>query len=142
MLNATGVVLHTNLGRAPLAARRVARVRRGGRGYSNLEYDLESGERGSRYAPLRRAAARAHRRRGRAGGQQLRGARCCWCSPRWRAGREAVVSRGELVEIGGGFRIPDVMRAVRRRAGARSGTTNRTRRADYAAALSARTRRC
>ncbi len=131
--NATGVVLHTNLGRAPLAPEAVARMAAVARGYSNLEYDLDEGERGSRYAPVIGLLT------------QLTGAEdalvvnnCAGAAllalASLAAGRECVVSRGELVEIGGGFRVPDVMR----QSGAKLvevGTTNRTRLSDYAAAL-------
>lgn len=133
VLNATGVVLHTNLGRAPLAPEAVARVAAVARGYSNLEYDLDEGERGSRYAPVVELLT------------QLTGAEdalvvnnCAGAAllvlATLASGREAIVSRGELVEIGGGFRVPDVMR----QSGARLvevGTTNRTRRSDYESAL-------
>lgn len=137
VLNATGVVLHTNLGRAPLAPEAVARVAAVARGYSNLEYDLDEGERGSRYAPVVELLT------------QLTGAEdalvvnnCAGAAllvlATLAAGREAIVSRGELVEIGGGFRVPDVMA----QSGARLvevGTTNRTRRSDYESALTADT---
>ncbi len=133
VLNATGVVLHTNLGRAPLAPSAVERVREIAASYSNLEFDLDEGERGSRYAPvvelLREltGAEEAVVVNNNAAAVLLVLAALC-------QGREAVVSRGELVEIGGGFRIPDVMR----QSGAllvEIGTTNRTRLADYAQAL-------
>ncbi len=133
VLNATGVVLHTNLGRAPLAAAVAERVREIAASYSNLEFDLDEGERGSRYAPvvelLREltGADDAVVVNNNAAAVLLVLAALC-------QGREAIVSRGELVEIGGGFRIPDVMR----QSGAlliEVGTTNRTRLADYAEAL-------
>ncbi|WP_163989238.1 L-seryl-tRNA(Sec) selenium transferase [Pyxidicoccus caerfyrddinensis] len=133
VLNATGVVLHTNLGRAPLAPEAVARVASVARGYSNLEYDLDEGERGSRYAPLiglLRALTGAE--------DALVVNNCAGAAllvlAALASGRECIVSRGELVEIGGGFRVPDVMR----QSGAKLvevGTTNRTRRADYAGAV-------
>lgn len=133
VLNATGVVLHTNLGRAPLAPEAVARVAEVSRGYSNLEYDLDEGERGSRYAPvvgLLRTLTGAE--------DALVVNNCAGAAllvlAALAAGRECVVSRGELVEIGGGFRVPDVMR----QSGAKLvevGTTNRTRRSDYEGAL-------
>ncbi|NPC82845.1 L-seryl-tRNA(Sec) selenium transferase, partial [Pyxidicoccus fallax] len=133
VLNATGVVLHTNLGRAPLAAEAVARVAAVARGYSNLEYDLDEGERGSRYAPvvgLLRSLTGAE--------DALVVNNCAGAAllvlAALAAGREGVVSRGELVEIGGGFRVPDVMR----QSGAKLvevGTTNRTRLSDYASAV-------
>ncbi|RKG87506.1 L-seryl-tRNA(Sec) selenium transferase [Corallococcus terminator] len=134
VLNATGVVLHTNLGRAPLAPEAVERVVAVARGYSNLEYDLDEGERGSRYAPLvgllrmLTGAEDAIVVNNCAGAVLLVLAALA-------SGRECVVSRGELVEIGGGFRIPDVMRQSGTKL-VEVGTTNRTRRADYANALS------
>lgn len=137
VINATGVVLHTNLGRAPLAPEAVARMAEVARGYSNLEYDLDEGERGSRYAPLvgllksLTGAEDALVVNNCAGAVLLVLSALC-------AGREGIVSRGELVEIGGGFRMPDVMR----QSGARLvevGTTNRTRLSDYEAALTPET---
>ncbi|NPD26786.1 L-seryl-tRNA(Sec) selenium transferase [Corallococcus exiguus] len=134
VINATGVVLHTNLGRAPLAPEAVERVVAVARGYSNLEYDLDEGERGSRYAPLI-----GHLRTLTGAEDAIVVNNCAGAVllvlAALASGRECVVSRGELVEIGGGFRIPDVMR----QSGAKLvevGTTNRTRRADYANALS------
>ncbi|ADO71597.1 L-seryl-tRNA(Sec) selenium transferase [Stigmatella aurantiaca] len=137
VLNATGVVLHTNLGRAPLAPEAVARVAAVARGYSNLEYDLEEGERGTRYAPVAglltelTGAEDALVVNNGAGAALLVLAALA-------AGKECVLSRGELVEIGGGFRVPEVMR----QSGARLvevGTTNRTRRSDYEGALTPET---
>ncbi|MCE9671472.1 L-seryl-tRNA(Sec) selenium transferase [Myxococcus stipitatus] len=137
VLNATGVVLHTNLGRAPLAPEAVARAARVGQGYSNLEYDLDEGERGSRYAPV------VGLLRELTGAEDALVVNNCAGAvllvlAALAAGRECVVSRGELVEIGGGFRVPDVMR----QSGARLvevGTTNRTRLADYAGAVGSET---
>jgi len=137
VLNATGVVLHTNLGRAPLAQRAVERLAQVAGGYCNLELDLDEGERGSRYAPVVESL------------RQLTGAEdalvvnnCAAAAllvlSGLCAGKEAIVSRGELVEIGGGFRVPDVMR----QSGAtlvEVGTTNRTRLADYATAVTPNT---
>ena len=133
VLNATGVIVHTNLGRAPLAEEALARVVEVGRGYSNLEYDLRDGVRGSRQdhvaAILRRltGAEAALVVNNNAGAVLLALAALA-------EGREVVVSRGELIEIGDGFRIPDVLA----RSGARLvevGTTNRTRAADYERAV-------
>jgi len=134
VLNATGVVLHTNLGRAPLAPEALARVEAVALGYSNLELDLETGERGSRVAP-RRAPLRAL-----TGAEDALVVNNCAAATllvltALAEGREVVVSRGELVEIGGGFRIPDVMRQSHATL-VEVGTTNRTRRADYERALS------
>ncbi|MEN3341537.1 MAG: L-seryl-tRNA(Ser) seleniumtransferase [Actinomycetota bacterium] len=137
VLNATGVIVHTNLGRAPLAEEALARVLEVGRGYSNLEYDLRDGVRGSRQdhvaAILRRltGAEAALVVNNNAGAVLLALAALA-------EGREVVVSRGELIEIGDGFRIPDVLA----RSGARLievGTTNRTRAADYERATGAET---
>ena len=137
VINATGVVLHTNLGRAPLAPEAADRAREIAAHYSNLEYDLDEGERGSRYAPVLdhlRALTGAESAvvvNNNAAAVLLVLAALC-------QGREAIVSRGELVEIGGGFRIPDVMR----QSGAllvEVGTTNRTRLADYEQAIRAET---
>jgi L-seryl-tRNA(Ser) seleniumtransferase len=133
VLNATGVLVHTNLGRAPLAEAALERVREVARGYSNLEYDAVAGTRGSRQdhcaALLRRltGAEAALVVNNNAGAVLLALAALA-------EGREVVVSRGELVEIGDGFRIPDVLA----RSGARLvevGTTNRTRAADYERAI-------
>ena len=137
VLNATGVVVHTNLGRAPLAASALERIQEVAIGYSNLEYDLEEGVRGSRQdhvSPLL---------------SELTGAEAALVVNNNAAavlltvaalaeGRDVLVSRGELVEIGDGFRIPDVLA----RSGARLvevGTTNRTRVEDYERALGGRT---
>jgi len=137
VLNATGVLVHTNLGRAPLADAAIARVVEVGRGYSNLEYDLERGQRGSRQDHLAGLLVR------------LTGAEAALVVNNNAAavllalaalaeGREVVVSRGELIEIGDGFRIPDVLA----RSGARLvevGTTNRTHAADYERAIASDT---
>jgi len=133
VLNATGVIVHTNLGRAPLADEALARVVEAGRGYSNLEYDVAEGARGSRQdhvAPILRRLTGAEAAlvvNNNAGAVLLALAALA-------EGREVVVSRGELIEIGDGFRIPDVLA----RSGARLvevGTTNRTRTADYERAV-------
>jgi L-seryl-tRNA(Ser) seleniumtransferase len=132
-LNATGVIVHTNLGRAPLPEAALERIREVARGYSNLEYDLAEGARGSRQdhlaALLRRltAAEAALVVNNNAAAVLLALAALA-------EGREVLVSRGELIEIGDGFRIPEVLA----RSGARLvevGTTNRTRAADYERAI-------
>ena len=136
VINATGVIVHTNLGRAPLSRgchRHMAGI---AGGYTNLEYDLERGARGHRDQHAQRLLCR------------LTGADAAVVVNNNAAatlialaalgyGREVLISRGELVEIGGGFRVPDVMA----QSGARLrevGTTNRTRLSDYAAAASER----
>ncbi len=126
VINGTGVLLHTNLGRAPLSFYQSA-------DYSNLELDLDTGERGDRQTGVPALLARA------CGAEAAMAVNNCAAAvmlvlAALAEGRDAVVSRGELVEIGGGFRVPDVMAW----SGARLvevGTTNRTRRADYATAL-------
>jgi L-seryl-tRNA(Ser) seleniumtransferase len=138
VLNATGVVVHTNLGRAPLAPSARAAVTAAAQGYSNLELDLATGERGSRHdhvdALLREVTgAEAGMAVNNCAAAVLLAA-AALAGP----GREVVVSRGQLIEIGGGFRIPEVVA----QAGARLvevGTTNRTRLGDYGAALTDRT---
>ncbi|MEJ7891510.1 MAG: L-seryl-tRNA(Sec) selenium transferase [Solirubrobacteraceae bacterium] len=138
VLNATGVVLHTGLGRAPLSASARAAVNQAAEGYANLEYDLATGARGSRHdhvAPLLRELTGA--RDGMAV-NNCAGAVLLAAAALAGADREIIVARGELVEIGGGFRIPDVVA----QAGAvlvEVGTTNRTRLADYADAITDRT---
>jgi L-seryl-tRNA(Ser) seleniumtransferase len=133
VLNATGVIAHTNLGRAPLADEALARVLEAARGYSNLEYDLDAGGRGSRQAHV----ARFLRRLTGAEGALVvnnNAAAVMLALAALAEGRDVIVSRGELIEIGDGFRIPDVLA----RSGARLvevGTTNRTRAADYEAAI-------
>jgi L-seryl-tRNA(Ser) seleniumtransferase len=132
VLNATGVLVHTNLGRAPLADAVLDRVRAAA-GYSNLELDLTTGARGSRHdhaAPLLRRLTGAEA----ALVVNNNAAALLLVLAALARGREVVVSRGELVEIGDGFRIPDVLA----QSGARLvevGTTNRTRAADYEAAI-------
>ena len=126
VINATGVILHTNLGRAPLAASAREAVARAADGYTNLELDLASGERGSRHAhvegllcELTGAEAAIVVNNGAAA---VLLAAAALAGP----GRAIVVARGQLVEIGGGFRIPEVIA----QSGARMievGTTNRTR---------------
>ena len=133
VLNATGVIAHTNLGRAPLAEEALARVLETARGYSNLEYDLEAGSRGSRQAHV---ASILRRLTGAEAALVVNNnaAAVMLALAALAEGRDVIVSRGELIEIGDGFRIPDVLA----RSGARLvevGTTNRTRAADYAAAI-------
>jgi L-seryl-tRNA(Ser) seleniumtransferase len=133
VLNATGVLVHTNLGRAPLADAALARVAEVGAGYSNLEYDLEAGERGSRQVHL---AGLLRRLTGAEAALVVNNnaAAVLLALAALAEGRDVVVSRGELIEIGDGFRIPDVLA----RSGARLvevGTTNRTRAVDYEAAI-------
>jgi len=137
VINASGVVLHTNLGRAPLADAAVARIALIASGYATLEYDAASGRRGRRDI---HAEALLQRLTGAAAAVVVNNnaAATLLVLAALAAGREVIVSRGELVEIGGGFRVPDVMAqsgAVLREVG----TTNKTRAADYAAAVTDRT---
>ncbi len=137
VINATGVIINTNLGRSPLSQEALRAVQQVAGGYSNLEYDLEEGKRGSRHTHVLALL------------RELTGAEAALVTNNNAAavllalsslamGREVIISRGQLVEIGGGFRIPDVMR----QSGCllvEAGTTNRTRISDYEAALSERT---
>jgi L-seryl-tRNA(Ser) seleniumtransferase len=133
VINATGVVIHTNLGRAPLSPAAAGRVAEIASGYSNLELDLETGERGEREV---HAESRIRALLGAEATVVVNNnaAAVLLAVNTFAEGREVIVSRGELVEIGGSFRIPDVLRksgAVLREVG----TTNRTRAADYRAAV-------
>jgi L-seryl-tRNA(Ser) seleniumtransferase len=134
LINATGIIVHTNLGRAPLCAAALEAVVRTARGYCNLEFDIEQGARGHRSAHIAECM------------RQLCGAEAAFavnnnaaavllCLSALAHGRDVIVSRGELVEIGGSFRIPDIMQ----QSGARLievGTTNRTHVRDYRRAIS------
>ncbi len=133
VINATGVIVHTNLGRAPLSTAARAAIDDVARGYSNLEYDLEAGERGSRYLHAEKLLCRLTGAEAALAVNNNAGA-VFLALTALAQGRDVVISRGQLVEIGGGFRIPDVMR----QSGARLvevGTTNRTHLADFEAAL-------
>lgn len=137
VINATGVIINTNLGRAPLSAAALQAMQTVAHGYANLEYDLEAGERGSRSV---HAAALLRELTGAEAALVVNNnaAAVLLTLSTLAAGREVVISRGQLVEIGGGFRVPDVMR----QSGCllvEVGTTNRTRLSDYAAAISERT---
>lgn len=137
VINATGVLLHTNLGRAPLGEEQLAAVRAIATGYSNLEYGIEEGQRGSRYTHATRSisaltgAESALVVNNNAAAVLLTLASLC-------SGKEVIISRGELVEIGGEFRIPDVMVASGTTL-VEIGTTNRTHLADYEKAITPNT---
>jgi L-seryl-tRNA(Ser) seleniumtransferase len=161
VINATGVILHTNLGRAPLSEEALAHVREAGLSYSNLEFDIEAGERGKRdvhvdrlfrkllaesLPPLEKAPSAVPPRRSPAAPSMVstivvnnNAAAVLLALNTLAEGGEVIVSRGELVEIGGSFRIPDVMA----KSGAtlrEVGTTNRTRIGDYEKGINERTR--
>jgi L-seryl-tRNA(Ser) seleniumtransferase len=133
LVNATGVLLHTNLGRAPVGGDVLADAARVGSSYSNLEFDLETGARGSRDA---HAGALLARTCGAEAGLVVNNnaAAVLLALAALGRGRDVVVSRGELVEIGGGFRVPEIMAESGCRL-VEVGTTNRTRISDYEAAL-------
>jgi L-seryl-tRNA(Ser) seleniumtransferase len=138
VLNATGVIVHTNLGRAPLSAGARLALARAASGYSNLELDLERGERGSRRAHVEALLLELTGAEAALVVNNCAGAVLLAAAALAGEGRELVVSRGQLVEIGGAFRIPEVVA----QAGARLvevGTTNRTRLSDYRRAIGAAT---
>ena len=137
VVNATGVILHTNLGRAPLSADALGSVAAIGTGYSNLEYRLETGERGSRHEHAGALLAQAC---GAEAGLVVNNnaAAVLLSLGALARGREVVVSRGELVEIGGGFRVPEIMSESGCRL-VEVGTTNRTRADDYRSQISDQT---
>ncbi len=133
VINATGVAIHTNLGRAPLSKRAIAAARLAAEGYTDLEYDLEGGKRGSRQA---HGAPQAARLLGAEAAIIVNNnaAAVLLCLDALAKGRKVAVSRGELVEIGGAFRVPEIMSAT----GAilmEVGTTNRTRASDFERAV-------
>ena len=137
MINATGVIIHTNLGRAPLAEEAIEAMVAVSRGYSNLEFDAETGARGSRHAILEPLLCRLTGAEAAIAVNNNASAVLLALAALAR-GKEVLLSRGQLVEIGGGFRIPDVMRQSRAKL-VEVGTTNRTRVADYEAAASPKT---
>jgi L-seryl-tRNA(Ser) seleniumtransferase len=137
IINATGVILNTNLGRAPLSQAALSAISAAACGYSNLEYDLAEGARGSRHTHVRALLS------------ELTGAEDALVTNNnaaavllvlstLAAAREVIISRGELVEIGGGFRVPDILRQSDARL-VEVGTTNRTRLRDYEQAITAET---
>jgi len=138
VINATGIIIHTNLGRAPLLSRAVENIGGVAEGYCNLEYELEKGERGSRYQHIEKILKEL------SGAESAlvvnNNAAAVWVVLNTLAnGHEVIVSRGELIEIGGSFRLPDIMRqsgcALKE-----VGTTNKTKLSDYEQAISQETR--
>ena len=143
VINATGVILHTNLGRAPLAETAIRRITEIAGGYSNLEFHIAAGERGKRDVHVERLFSRLLNQDGVSGIRTVVVNNCAaavmLALNTLAEGGEVIVSRGELVEIGGSFRVPDVMAksgAVLREVG----TTNRTRLTDYENAITEKTR--
>src|SRR5579864_8260472 len=143
VINASGVILHTNLGRAPLAEAALKRINEVAGRYSNLEFDIAAGERGKRDVHIERLFSRLLNQDGVSGIRTIAVNNCAaavmLALNTLAEGGEVIVSRGELVEIGGSFRVPDVMAksgAVLREVG----TTNRTRLADYEQAINEKTR--
>jgi len=137
LINATGVVIHTNLGRSVLSERALKNIRKVSESYSNLEYDIDEGRRGKRYVHVKRILREV------TGAEDAlvvnnNAAAVLLCLNTFAKGKEVILSRGELVEIGGSFRIPDVMAA----SGAilrEVGTTNKTHRYDYERAINENT---
>lgn len=133
VINGTGIIIHTNLGRAPLAPEAITAMNDAARGYANIEYDLEAGKRGSRYDHIREHLCEL------TGAEDAVVVNNCAAAvtiaiATFAQGREVIVSRGELVEIGGSFRVPDVITQN----GARLfevGTTNKTHLMDYEKAI-------
>jgi L-seryl-tRNA(Ser) seleniumtransferase len=142
LINATGVILHTNLGRAPLSGEALKHVAEIGKGYSNIELDLVTGDRGKRHVHVDRLFANLFGAVGREVATIVvnnNAAAVLLTLNALAEGGEVIVSRGELVEIGGSFRIPDVM--TKSGAALREvGTTNRTRIGDYEQAINERTK--
>jgi L-seryl-tRNA(Ser) seleniumtransferase len=149
VINATGVILQTNLGRAPLSEAAIAQIANVARGYCNLEIDLDTGERSYRDSHVEDLILNVLASRSGLGREGLQdraaavvnncAAACFLALNSLAEGGEVIVSRGELVEIGGGFRVPDILR----KSGAtlrEIGTTNRTRLSDYEAAITSQTR--
>jgi L-seryl-tRNA(Ser) seleniumtransferase len=149
VINATGVILQTNLGRAPLSETAIAQIAEVARGYCNLEMDLDTGERSYRDTHVEQLILSVLMSRSGLGREGFRdkaaavvnncAAACLLALNSLAEGGEVIVSRGELVEIGGGFRVPDILRksgAVLREVG----TTNRTGISDYEAAITTQTR--
>src|SRR5262249_23640885 len=137
-INATGVIIHTNLGRAPLAQEAIDAVVEVAANYSNLEYDLDAGQRGRRETHCQQLLSRLIGSEDAIVANNCAAAVLLVLNTLAQSG-EVIVSRGELIEIGGSFRIPEVME----KSGARLrevGTTNRTRIADYERAINENTR--
>ena len=137
LINATGVVIHTNLGRSVLSERALENIRRVSESYSNLEYDIDKGKRGKRYTHIKRILREVTNAED-ALVVNNNAAAVLLCLNTLSKGKEVIVSRGELVEIGGSFRLPDVMAA----SGAilrEVGTTNKTHLYDYEKAINENT---